>query len=73
MEKLIKLQLYFYFLEKKDSVKTIGCEMEDDFTCNKIINSVYLCAFICNYNLYIYVYTYQTINPDKIQIVQIIQ
>ena len=54
--------IIFSFLKKKEVMQLLTCDMEDYFICNQIINSVYLCAYICSNQLYINAYAYQTVN-----------
>ena len=56
------INIIFAFLDKKKIIKLVTCEMEDYIICNMLINSVYLCTFICNNQLYINAYAYQTID-----------
>ena len=57
--------LVFTFIVKNETAKIVPtCNMEEDFKCIKIKNSVYLCAYICSDNLYIVVYAFQTIEEN---------
>ena len=53
-------EIIFTFIQKKVSETLSSCSMEDYITCNVIANSAYLCALICNSNLYIKLFVYQT-------------
>ena len=61
-------KIIFTFIQKKVSEALTPCSMEDYITCNVIANSAYLCALICNSNLYIKLFVYQTneINVEDI-------
>ena len=61
-------EIIFTFIQKKVSEALSSCSMEDYITCNVIANSAYLCALICNSNLYIKLFVYQTkeVNAEDI-------
>ena len=51
----------FGFIKRNETIDiSFTCQVEDYMKCNKIINSVYICVFICNNRIFINLYIYGT-------------
>ena len=54
-------KINFYYVEKKINIQLdTSCSIEDNFRCIKIDNSVYICAYICSYEITIHFFAYVT-------------